>query len=203
MRDPYFDELKKTYLAAGHRLYIVGGTSRDMLLARPYDDLDFVSDATVDESRLFLKDADFTFAKYGSLRVKVKDKRADVTTLREEGEYFDFRHPSHIKFVRSPEEDYSRRDFTINAIYIDEDYKIIDYVHGLDDLHKGLIRFIGDPYIRIKEDPLRILRAYRFEKVLGFKIEEKSLKAMEELSYLVDKLNKEKVAEEKRKAERK
>ena len=74
-----------------------------------------------------------------------------------------------------------RRDFTINAIYIDSQGNTFDFHGGLQDLEKGLIRFIGDPYIRIKEDPLRILRAERFARRLGFRIEEESQRAINEL----------------------
>ena len=157
-------------------------------------------DATPEEIKTFLPGADFTFAKFGSVRVKVDGVKVDVTTLRVEEDYEDFRHPGKIKFVKSVEEDYVRRDFTINAIYMDGDFKVIDPSNGLEDLNNKLIRFIGDPEKRIKEDPLRILRAKRFANKLGFKIEEDSQKAIEKLNYLLDKLNPEKIKEEERKS---
>ena len=114
---------------------------------------------------------DYTFEKYGSVHVKVDGVKTDVTTLRVEEDYEDFRHPGKIRFVKTIKEDYVRRDFTINAIYIDKDFKIIDPSNGMDDLKAKLIRFIGDPEKRIKEDPLRIIRAIRFAIDLDFNID--------------------------------
>lgn len=200
MNKEIFTKLVNIFRENGYRLYMIGGTTRDYLLGLDVFDFDFVTDATPEEIKTFLPDADFTFAKFGSVRVKVDGVKVDVTTLRVEEDYEDFRHPGKIRFVKTIEEDYVRRDFTINAIYIDEDFKVIDPSHGLEDLNNKLIRFIGDPEKRIKEDPLRILRANRFANKLGFKIEENSQKAMEKLNYLLDKLNPDKIKEEERKS---
>lgn len=200
MNKEIFTKLVNIFKENGYRLYMIGGTTRDYLLGLDVFDFDFVTDATPEEIKTFLPNADFTFAKFGSVRVKVNGVKVDVTTLRVEEDYEDFRHPGKIRFVKTIEEDYVRRDFTINAIYIDEDFKVIDPSHGLEDLNNKLIRFIGDPEKRIKEDPLRILRANRFANKLGFKIEENSQKAMEKLNYLLDKLNPDKIKEEERKS---
>lgn len=200
MNKETFTKLVSIFKENGYRFYMIGGTTRDYLLGLDVFDFDFVTDATPEEIKTFLPDADFTFAKFGSVRVKVDGVKVDVTTLRVEEDYEDFRHPGKIRFVKTIEEDYVRRDFTINAIYIDEDFKVIDPSHGLEDLKNKLIRFIGDPEKRIKEDPLRILRANRFANKLGFKIEENSQKAMEKLNYLLDKLNPDKIKEEERKS---
>lgn len=199
MQDERFDQLKKLYQAHGYRLFIVGGTTRDLLLGRSYDDDDFVSDATPKEALEFLPDADGTFAKYGALRVKVAGKTVDVTTLRQEGAYADFRHPGKVVFVKDPALDYLRRDFTINALYLDEDYHLLDYCGGASDLKAKLIRFLGDPESRVQEDPLRICRAERFARILGFGIEEKTKAAIDKYRYLLAKLNPEKIKEEERK----
>ena len=199
MNREIFTKLANIFNKNGFKLYMIGGTTRDYLLGLDVFDFDFVSDATPDEMSKFLDDADFTFAKFGAVRVKVDGIKADVTTLRVEEDYSDYRHPGKIRFVRTIEEDYKRRDFTINAIYMDESFKVIDPANGQADLKAKLIRFIGDPEKRIKEDPLRILRAKRFAEKLGFEIEEKSQKAIEKLSYLVDKLNPDKIKEEERK----
>ncbi len=200
MNKETFTKLVSIFKENGYRLYMIGGTTRDYLLGLDVFDFDFVTDATPEEIKVFLPDADFTFAKFGSVRVKVDGVKVDVTTLRVEEDYEDFRHPGKIRFVKTVDEDYVRRDFTINAIYIDEDFKVIDPSNGLEDLNNKLIRFIGNPEKRIKEDPLRILRAKRFANKLGFKIEENSQKAMEKLSYLLDKLNPDKIKEEERKS---
>jgi len=194
-----FKSLAKLFKENGFSLFMIGGTSRDYLLKLDVLDYDFVSDATPEDMKKFLPDANYHFEKYGSVRLKIDGVHVDITTFRSEGEYLDFRHPSDVKYVKTIEEDFVRRDFTINAIYIDEDMKCIDPSGGLIDLKNRVIRFIGDPIKRIKEDPLRILRAERFKEKLNFEIEEKSLEAINKYRYLLDKLNPEKVKEELRK----
>ncbi len=198
----YFDLLKEIFNKNGFRLYVIGGTSRDYLLGVKITDYDFVSDATPLEMAAFLENVDDTFAKYGTIRLKIDGTKIDISTLREEGEYFDSRHPSYIKFVKNLIEDVYRRDFTINAIYIDENYSIHDFVGGVDDLHNHILRFIGDPKKRVEEDPLRILRGERFAKKYNLTIEENTLLAFKECRYLLDKLNPEKIKEELRKAKK-
>ncbi|HBE98951.1 MAG TPA: hypothetical protein DDW18_02810, partial [Firmicutes bacterium] len=143
MKIKVFDELSEIYEKHGHSLYIVGGTSRDLLLHRPFTDLDFVSDATPEEEKAFLPEANYVFAKYGSIRLKRDGLEVDITTLREESDYIDHRHPLKIIFVRDLETDSLRRDFTINAIYLDKAYQIFDFHQGKADLEKRIIRFIG------------------------------------------------------------
>ena len=194
-----FKSLAKLFKENGFSLFMIGGTSRDYLLKLELFDYDFVSDATPEDMKKFLPDANYHFEKYGSVRLKIDGVHVDITTFRSEGEYLDFRHPNSVRYVKTIEEDFVRRDFTINAIYIDEDMKCIDPSGGLIDLKNRVIRFIGDPIKRIKEDPLRILRAERFKEKLNFEIEEKSLEAINKYRYLLDKLNPEKVKEELRK----
>lgn len=199
MNKEIFTKLAKLFNDNGYRLFMIGGTTRDYLLNKEVYDYDFVSDATPEEMSKFLLDANYHFAKFGSVRTKVDGIRVDITTLRVEGEYLDSRHPSKIEYVKEIEKDYVRRDFTINAIYMDENFKIIDPSNGTKDLKKGIIRFIGDPTKRIKEDPLRILRAERFAKKLNFIIEPKSLEAIENNRQLLAKINPDKIKEEERK----
>ena len=199
MKIEAFDFLKDVFRKNGFRLYVVGGTVRDFLLGKEITDLDFVTDATPEEEMKFIPEADFTFKKFGAVRYPYKGKHIDITTLRQEGEYNDSRHPSKVAFVKDPKLDYVRRDFTINAMYLDEEYKVIDFSSGQEDLKKKLIRFIGDPVKRIEEDPLRIARAERFAKSLGFEIEEKTLQAIKDKRDLLEKLNPEKLKEEERK----
>lgn len=199
MRIEAFDFLKDLFSKNGFRLYVVGGTVRDFLLGKEITDLDFVTDATPEDEMKFIPEGDFTFKKFGAVRYPFKGKHIDITTLRQEGEYNDSRHPSNVIFVKDPKLDYVRRDFTINAMYLDEDYNVIDFSTGQEDLKKKLIRFIGDPYKRIEEDPLRIARAERFAKTLGFEIEEKTQQAIKDKRDLLRKLNPEKLKEEQRK----
>jgi tRNA nucleotidyltransferase (CCA-adding enzyme) len=200
MEDPVFNTLKKLYGAYGFRLYIVGGTARDLLLNRPFADRDYATDATPEEEKTFLPEANYVFAKYGTIKISLEGKEADVTTLRVEDSYQDFRHPGTVRFVKDPKLDYVRRDFTMNALYLDEQYQLLDYCGGLADLQKKIIRFVGDPEKRVQEDPLRILRAFRFADALGFSLAPETAAALTKFAPLVAKLNPEKIKEEKRKA---
>ena len=199
MNKEIFSKLAKLFNENGYRLYMIGGTTRDYLLNKEVFDYDFVSDATPEDMEKFLTDANYHFAKFGSVRTKVDGVHVDITTLRIEGAYIDYRHPSEIRYVKEIKQDYVRRDFTINAIYMDENYQIIDPSNGCEDLKSGIIRFIGDPVKRIQEDPLRILRAERFAEKLNFVIEPKSLEAIKNYRHLLDKINPDKIREEQRK----
>ena len=156
-------KLNKQFAEHGYKLYLVGGTVRDFLLGVELTDMDAVTDATPEEMKAFLADANYTFEKYGSVSIKPDKKvKFDITTMRVETSYQDSRHPSEIRFVKDLSVDVKRRDFTINALYLDENLKVIDYVNGQKDLQNRTLRMIGDPNIRLKEDPLRIIRVIRF-----------------------------------------
>ena len=200
MQNELFKFLDKTFKENGFSIFEVGGSVRDEILGLDVFDFDFATNATPEEMMKFLPNANDTFAKYGCIKYKGEHGRAEITTFRVEEKYDDFRHPTKIRFVNSLNEDYLRRDFTINAIYKDIDGNIYDPAGGVEDIKKQLIRFIGDPERRIKEDPLRILRGKRFAAKLGFEIEPETAKAMEKLSYLLEKLNPDKIKEEERKS---
>lgn len=200
MQNELFKFLDKTFKENGFSIFEVGGSVRDEILGLEVFDFDFATDATPVEMMKFLPDANDTFAKYGCIKYKGEYGRAEITTFRVEEKYNDFRHPANIRFVKSLDEDYLRRDFTINAIYKDINGKIYDPAGGVEDIKNKLIRFIGEPEKRIKEDPLRILRAKRFAAKLSFEIEPETAKAMEKLSYLLEKLNPDKIKEEERKS---
>lgn len=199
MVEPVFDKYVATFLEHGYSLYMVGGSARDYLLMRPSHDYDFATDATPEEMRRFLPDADYSFSKYGSVKLYEGKIEVDITTLREEGPYNDSRHPSYVHFVKDPYKDFPRRDFTINALYITKDGKLLDYVGGEEDLVNKLIRFIGDPRARVEEDPLRILRAERFARQLDFQIEAETLRAIRDLQPLLNRINPEKIRMEMKK----
>ena len=194
-----FEYLKKIFNEHNFHIYMIGSTSRDFLMKREIEDYDFVTDATPDEVLSFL-DCNATYKKFGTLSLKVNNKNCDIVTLRKESEYLDLRHPSKIEFIKDINEDYKRRDFTINAIYIDEDYKVKDVSKdGVNDLNNKILRFIGDPTKRIKEDPLRILRAKRFIVEYGLTPEKETLKALKENKDLISTIKEGKIIEEKRK----
>ena len=200
MADKLFTYLNKIFKENGFSIFEVGGSVRDHLLGKETTDFDFATDATPEDMMKFLPNANDTFAKYGCIKYKGEYGRAEITTFRKEEDYDDFRHPKKVTFVKTLEEDYKRRDFTINAIYKDVNGNIYDPAHGVFDINNKVIRFIGNPEVRIKEDPLRILRAKRFASKLGFKIDDLSLEAIEKYSYLLDKLNPDKIKEEERKS---
>lgn len=194
-----FTLIAKEFREHGFSLYMVGGTSRDFLLGKSIEDYDFATDATPDEMKTFYPEADYTFSRFGCVKIKLNNTHADITTLRVESGYVDYRHPSKIIFCKSIFVDSFRRDFTINALYIDLDGNVYDFHQGIKDLRGSLIRFIGNPAIRIKEDPLRILRAERFSSRLGFEIEANSKVAISSSYNLLDNLNPEKVFMERKK----
>lgn len=190
-----FDQYSKLFREHGFRLYLVGGSTRDYLLELPLVDFDFATDATPDEMMRFLPDANDVFARFGAIKLG----HCVFTTFREEKDYADYRHPSFINYVKTPREDYVRRDFTINAIYLDENYNIVDYCGGVVDLKNRILKFIGNPSKRVTEDPLRILRGERFAKKYGLSVENNTMQAMKKYRYLLKNLNQQKIDEELRK----
>ena len=184
----------------GYVLFMVGGTVRDYLLALELFDMDVVTDATPNQMKDFLHDADYTFAKFGSVKLKIDNMKFDITTMRKESQYEDARHPNRVIFCRSLEEDVKRRDFTINGLYMDKDLKIYDFVNGQIDLENKIIKTIGKADKRIQEDPLRIVRALRFSIEFGFSIDEDLQNAINNNKDLLKKLNPAKVEEELKKS---
>ncbi len=163
-----YTSLASIFNIHGYRLYIVGGTTRDILLNKELTDYDFVTDATIEEIQTFLDASNYSNS--GSITIKYEGIKIDLTTLRKEDGYEDYRHPSKVKFIKDPKEDSLRRDFSLNALYIDEEGNILDFHHGLEDLENKKLVFIGDANKRIKEDPLRILRGIRFSLMYDFEI---------------------------------
>ena len=157
-KNSFFDYFAEIFYKKDHNLFMIGSASRDFLLEREINDYDFVTDAFPEESVEILKDfkLDLSFIKYGVVKVKYENKTFEFVSMRYESDYSDSRHPQKIIFVRDIYTDAKRRDFTINCIYINKDYKIIDPYNGVKDLNNKIIRSIGDPYIRINEDLLLI-----------------------------------------------
>ncbi|HBM70175.1 MAG TPA: hypothetical protein DD377_02105 [Firmicutes bacterium] len=194
-----FLKLAKLYEENGFSLYMVGGTSRDFLLGKEISDFDFATDATPEQEKKFLQEGDYSFSSYGIIKIKHQGIHIDIATFRIEKNYLDYRHPSKVMFTKSMELDSKRRDFTINAIYIDKCGHVFDFFSGIFDLRNRILRFIGNPIDRIKEDPLRIIRGERFAKKLNLKIEKKSKDAIYSFSFLLDNLNPRKVEMERKK----
>jgi tRNA nucleotidyltransferase (CCA-adding enzyme) len=178
-----FKELKpilESFSNHGHNAYLVGGSSRDILLSKKTHDVDIATDAKPEKviAIFNLKKVDpFTF-KFGNVKTIINEIEVDITTLRQESSYTDLRHPEKIEFIKDPQTDSLRRDFTINAIYMDKDGVILDFHNGQQDLKDKVIRMIGDPVARLKEDPVRILRALRFALTLNMTIEDSLLSSI-------------------------
>ncbi len=194
----FFLDLNLKFKDAGYSLYMVGGTVRDFIMYKDVTDYDLVTDATPEEVIVILKDytIDATFSKYGVITLKKDGVRYDIVTFRKEFVYIDYRHPAIINYVKTIEEDVVRRDFTINGLYMDDRFKIYDFVGGQKDIEDKVIRTIGEPTARITEDPLRILRAIRFSLKLGFSIDPDLEKAIKDNVGLLHELNPDKIRHE-------
>ena len=180
-------------------LFLVGGSTRDLLLNREVSDLDFATRKKPDEVHDLFPNKLY-FEKYGTTTFKIDSFHITLATYREEKDYIDFRHPSKVDFVTDYKTDSKRRDFTINCLYASLNGEVLDPTNkGIDDLSNKIIRIIGDPKTRLNEDPLRILRAYRFKEELGFSIEENLEKELKKYEYLLKNLNPNKIMEEIRK----
>lgn len=162
----------KTLFDEGYTAYFAGGWVRDLLLDKVTDEIDIATSAPPFViQRIFSKTIPVGIA-FGVVIVVLEGINFEVTTFRKDHAYHDGRHPETIDFS-TPEKDAQRRDFTINGMFYDPlSETIYDYVRGQEDLHHKLIRAIGDPAERFKEDRLRMVRAVRFAARLGFHIEE-------------------------------
>lgn len=196
--DPFLS-LANEFEKQGFRLWLTGGTARDYLLNRNFQEFDCATDALPSQMLTFLYDANDRFAHYGHLSLYHLDSKFDITTLRTEGHYEDARHPGQLTFIKDPKQDVTRRDFTINALYVDKQFHVDDFVEGLKDLHDKVIRMIGEPNQRLQEDPLRIIRAIRFKVMLGFAYEPSLLQAMKDNLGFLQRLNEQKVIQEVKK----
>lgn len=167
----------------GYEAVFVGGAVRDFICHKVANDIDIATSALPAEVKsIFKRTVDVGLA-HGTVLVIENQIPIEVTTFRTEGEYTDHRRPSDVKFVRSLEEDLKRRDFTMNALAMNEHFQIIDLFDGQKDLANGIIRTVGHPIDRFKEDALRMLRAVRFSAQLGFSIEEATFKAIKHCAH--------------------
>ena len=164
----------------------MGGCVRDLVLKVTPKDYDIATDALPAAVQLLFPGALLVGAHFGVTIVREGDAQVEVATFRSDHNYVDGRHPSEVLFETDPRKDVLRRDFTINALLMDpESREVLDYVGGLEDLANGVIRAIGEPEARFREDHLRLLRAVRFAARLGFEIESVTEGAMIRLSPLI------------------
>ncbi|MDR1754003.1 MAG: HD domain-containing protein [Eubacterium sp.] len=180
------------------KAYIVGGAVRNILTGITPLDFDLTTDALPDQIMTIFKDYPlYTVGKkHGTIAIILNDQKFEITTMRTDGEYTDFRHPKSVMFTKDLKSDLSRRDFTMNAMAMSLDGEVIDYFGGLTDLKNKILRAVGKPESRFKEDPLRILRALRFASEYGLTIDDKSRNALFFYKNLLNKIAPERISEE-------
>lgn len=183
------EKIIRELLANDFKAYYVGGCVRDLLRGESPSDIDIATDARLEEIKKIFPRAQIIGEAFSVAMVR----RIEVATFRQDGPYSDFRHPDFVKFVPTIEEDLSRRDFTINAMAMDVDGKLIDPFDGQTDLEKKIIRFVGEPEKRLFEDPIRALRACRFAARISGKIEEKTKAVIKENHAILKKVAKERI----------
>ena len=173
--------------------YLIGGSSRDYLLNKEFVDIDICTSSLPSVNKEAMKEYELVSNDglyYGVLKYLIDSKEVEITSLRKEGPYIKKRRPSTVEFIDDLYIDSLRRDFTINALYIDSEGNINDFHNGLEDLKNKLIRMIGDPLVRINEDALRILRAIRLSKKINFNLDDNLKKVILNHIDLVYSLNK-------------
>jgi len=205
----YIQKIIKDLKASRYEAYIVGGCVRDVLMGKEPKDWDITTNALPEQVLKVFSGARYenTFgtvllpiralAKGGEVKGKLEDV-VEITTYRSEQGYSDRRHPDTIHFETELDKDLERRDFTINALALDPSNqdKIIDLFGGQKDIKAKIIRAVGEPSDRFKEDALRMLRAVRFSSQLGFELEPKTQRAIVKLAGSLKFVSKERVRDE-------
>lgn len=194
--------ISKILRSAGFESFLVGGCVRDILLGKTPKDYDLTTNATPEEIAPLFEHT-FYENSYGTVGIVNDTPReenlrvVEVTPYRTESGYSDFRRPDEVSWAKTLEEDLKRRDFTVNAMAIDlEKDTLIDLFEGSRDVEKKVLRTVGSPKERFREDALRMLRALRFSSELGFAIEGETLAAIAEEKELLSHISKERIRDE-------
>jgi poly(A) polymerase len=196
------EHICRTLRGAGHQSFLVGGCVRDILLGREPADYDVATDATPDRVQQLFPHSLSVGAQFGVIIVTEDPRAADspqveVATFRSDVGYSDGRHPDRVVYATSAAEDVKRRDFTINALLLDlETKEVLDYVGGREDLRAGIIRAIGRPDDRFREDKLRMARAVRFAARFGYTIEAVTFAAIAKLAPEIRRVSAERLRDE-------
>ena len=189
-------EIVKAIQSHGKQAVFAGGCVRDMILNQIPHDYDIATNAKPEEIESYFNKTIPIGKAFGIITVEEDGDFFEVATFRNDGIYEDNRHPSSIEFS-SMEEDAKRRDFTINGMFFDPcNNKLYDFVGGKEDIEKKIIRFIGNAEDRIKEDALRIMRAFRFSAKIGFEIDNDSLLSIKKHIGLLKNVSIERIREE-------
>ncbi|HPM77010.1 MAG TPA: poly(A) polymerase [bacterium] len=178
----------------GHRAYLVGGCVRDILLDRPPKDFDVVTDARPEQVRSLFGNSRLIGRRFRLVHVFFRGGEIiEVSTFRKEAPFDpdgDDDGPHEENTYGTPAEDAFRRDLTINGLFYDpQTFAIYDYIGGIDDLRNKTIRIIGEPRMRLKEDPARMFRVVRHAAGTGFAIEKQTMAAIHELAGEITKTN--------------
>ncbi len=180
----------------GFEAYAVGGCVRDTILGRTPGDWDITTSALPEQVKSIFRRTIDTGIEHGTVTVMIGQVGYEVTTYRVDGDYLDGRHPTNVTFTPSLVEDLKRRDFTINAMAYRPGVGIVDCFDGLRDLENKVIRCVGDPEERFREDALRMMRAVRFSAQLGFTIEENTKNAIKKMAGNLRLISKERIQAE-------
>jgi len=171
----------KKLTRSGYIAYFAGGWVRDYVMGHPSEDIDIATNASPSEIMDLFPNTMLVGLAFGVVIVIVEGHQFEVATFRKDLNYLDGRRPQSIELSATPFEDASRRDFTINGMFYDPlEATIHDFIHGREDIQKGIIRTIGNPHERFLEDRLRMLRAFRFAARFGFSIDLDKQQAIKE-----------------------
>ncbi|HEX7359956.1 MAG TPA: CCA tRNA nucleotidyltransferase [Bryobacteraceae bacterium] len=198
LRETLALEIVRTLRRHGQKAYLVGGCVRDRLLGIAPRDFDIGTDAVPERVLSLFPGAELIGAHFGVVLIaRDAGVHVEVATFRSEGAYIDGRRPAGVSFETDPALDARRRDFTINGLMQDPlSGEILDFVGGRADLERRIVRAIGDPEQRFKEDHLRLLRAVRFAARLGFSIDPGTFQAMQRLAASIGKISAERIRDE-------
>lgn len=198
----YVTEILNLFYQNGYEAYVVGGSVRDIILGKSPDDYDITTNALPENVIEICKNKYKTVEtgiKHGTVTVVSHNNNLEITTYRVDGEYSDGRRPDSVAFTPNLNDDLKRRDFTINALVLNQDGCVNDYFYGIGDINKKIVRSIGKATDRFNEDALRILRALRFSAVLGFSIDEETSSAIHSEKHLLNKVSSERIFSELKK----
>ncbi len=193
-------DLARRFESSGRQLLVVGGSVRDAFLGRDHGDIDLCTDARPEETSALVESGAEALwlqgVEYGTVGVLFGGARFEITTFRTESYEPGSRHPQ-VSFADDITTDLSRRDFTINALAIRlKDLELLDPFGGREDLKAGVIVTPIDPKLSFTDDPLRMLRAFRFSSQLGFGLEKSTLSAITELKELIGSVSAERIRDE-------
>ena len=198
---PQAERIIRTLETRGFAAYAVGGCVRDSLIGAAVHDWDLCTSALPEETAaVFSGESDIRLAetglRHGTITLLVQHTPFEVTTFRSDGPYSDCRRPDSVRFVRTIEDDLSRRDFTINAMAYHPERGLLDLFGGQEDLRGKVLRCVGDPNRRFTEDALRMLRALRFAAVYAYELAPETEAAMYRNKLLLNRISAERVASE-------